>query len=92
MDTRSDTGFGYSMRMSIQSFSIGVVESVKKLKSMAFCENVITSLTGLPGMSIRSKEGSAETRVKLGRHVSSSGYDKADWSESPENLMSVRFG
>ena len=73
MDTRSDLGFGYSMSYSIQSFWIGVVESVKKLKSVESIldENMVTSFTGRPGMSIRSKEEEAITRVKLGRHLSS---------------------
>ena len=76
MDTRSDTDFGYSMSKGIQSFRIGVVESVKKLKSVeSMCESTETSLKGRPGISIRSTEVLATTRVKLGRNVSSSGYD-----------------
>ena len=74
MDTRSDTGFEYSMSKLILSFWIGVVESVKKsIESVLEAERMVTSLTGRPGMSIRSKERGAETRVKLGRHLSSNG-------------------
>ena len=74
MDTRSDIGFGYSMVKWIQSFWIGVVESVKKLESvesMVGDGSMIASLTGRPGMSIPRKEGVASTRVRLGRHLSS---------------------
>jgi hypothetical protein len=76
MDTRSDIGFGYSMSKSIESFWIGVVESVKKLKSvesMPEDEIMVTSLTGRPGMSTRSQKGSDSTRVKLGKHLTSNG-------------------
>jgi hypothetical protein len=74
MDIRSDTGFGYNMSKWIQSFWIGVVESVKKLKAVEpelGRGSMITSLIGRPGMSIRTKEELASTRVKLGRHLSS---------------------
>ena len=48
---------------------------MKKLKSVESIldDNMVTSLTGRPGMSIRSQERGAETRVKLGRHLSSNG-------------------
>src|SRR5277367_2120082 len=72
MDTRSDTGFGYSVSKWIESFWIGVVESVKKFKSVESVfggeESTKTFLTGRPGMSIPRKEGLALTRVRLGRH------------------------
>ena len=77
MDTRSDTGFWYIMLQSIQSFWIGVVESVNKLESSESMvkrgENATASLTGRPGMSILRMEGLALTRVRLGRNLSSNG-------------------
>ena len=76
MDARSDTGFGYSMSKSIQSIWMGVVESVKTLKSVESVfegESTITFVTGRPGMSIPRKEGLALTQVRLGRHLSSNG-------------------
>src|ERR1700733_13359150 len=73
MDTRSDTGFGYSMLYQIWSFWIGGVESVKTLKSMLIRLSMITSLTGRPGMSTPSQEGVTVMRDRLGRHLSSNG-------------------
>ena len=92
MDTRSDIGFGYSMVKWIQSFWIGVVESVKKLQSAESAvkgKNMATFLTGRPGMSIRSQEGMALTRLRLGRHLSSNG---GKGSQSVQIVMSVRLG
>src|ERR1700733_13016029 len=92
MDTRSDIGFGYSMVKWIQSFWIGVVESVKKLQSAESAvkgKNMATFLTGRPGMSIRSKEGMAVTLVRLGRHPSSIGVKG---TRSPQIVRLVRLG
>jgi hypothetical protein len=73
MNTRSDTGVGYNMSKWIESFWIGAVECVKKLKSVELLfeyEYTETSLTGRPGMSEPSQEGMALTRVRLGKEFS----------------------
>ena len=83
MDAMYDPGVGYNRQYSIWSFRIGAVERVNILKSMEslYRLTTLTSLTGRPGMSIRTQQRSALTRVKLGKNVSSdeSGYLK--WLE-----------
>jgi hypothetical protein len=49
------------------------VEKLKSVESMLEGDNIKTSLTGHPGMSIPSREGWAITRVRSGRHLSSNG-------------------
>ena len=74
MDTRSDTGFGYNILKWIESFWIGAIECVKKLKSVELrseCECMETSLTGRPGMSKPSQESMALTQVRLDKNFSS---------------------
>jgi hypothetical protein len=67
-----------------------VLESVKKLHSVeSKAESTETFVTGRPGMSIPSQESVAQTRVKLGRHLSSNGVKG---SESAYKVMFVILG
>ena len=56
------------------------MKKLKSVESMLEGESTIASLTGRPGMSIRSKEGMAKARVKLGRNLSSNGVKGSDFA------------
>jgi hypothetical protein len=76
MDSRGNRGVPDRQVKGTLSFSIGVVERVKILKSIATSGHdgyTVTLLTGRPGISKRSQEGTDPTRVKLGRNGSSNG-------------------
>ena len=77
----------------MESFRIGAVERVKKLKSKESPSpsDLIetTSLTGRLGMSCGSQEKQALIRVKLGRHVDANTTSGLD---GPLNPTFFRLG
>ena len=70
-DAMCFTGLGKRQPIFMVSFWIGAAE--KKLKSSCSneCSNILTSLTGRPGIRYRSQGNGAKTQVKLGKLVAS---------------------
>jgi hypothetical protein len=74
IDARDSTGMVYIKQDVMVSFRIGAAERVKKSMEGMFSpgyQTTLTSLKGRPGIRRCSRDKSAATRVKLGRHVAS---------------------